>query len=31
MRGWTARDGEQCRGRLGEAWKRFGKLDRWWR
>jgi CHAD domain-containing protein len=31
MRGWTARDGEQCRGRLGEAWKRFGKLGRWWR
>lgn len=31
MRGWTARDGEHCCGRLVEAWKRFGKLERWWR
>lgn len=31
MRGWTARDGEQCRSRLDEAWKRFGKLGRRWR
>ncbi len=31
VRGWTARDGEQCRQELAEAWKDFDKLDRWWR
>ncbi|HEX7812508.1 MAG TPA: CHAD domain-containing protein, partial [Burkholderiales bacterium] len=31
MRGWTARDGEQCRVDLEDAWKRFGKIDRWWK
>lgn len=31
VRGWSARDGEQCRGGLEAAWKRFGKIERWWK
>lgn len=31
LRGWCARDGEQCRIQLEEVWKRFGDLPQWWR
>lgn len=31
MRGWTARDSEQCRGGLDDAWKHFGRIHRWWK
>jgi triphosphatase len=30
LRGWCARDGEQCCSRLEEAWKRFDELQPWW-
>lgn len=30
VRGWTARDGEQCRDELPAAWKKFRKLETWW-
>ena len=29
LRGWCARDGEQCRNRLDDAWKRFDELPPW--
>ena len=31
VRGWCARDGEQCRSLLEDAWKRFLKQKSWWR
>ena len=31
LRGWCARDGEQCCNRLEDAWKRFDELQPWWR
>lgn len=30
VRGWTARDSEQCRDELPAAWKKFKKLGTWW-
>ena len=31
VRGWIARDGEQRRSGLEDAWKGFGRMDRWWK
>lgn len=31
LRGWCARDGEQCCGRLDDVWKRFDELRPWWK
>ena len=31
VRGWCARDGEQCRGLLEEAWKEFLEQKPWWK
>lgn len=31
LRGWCARDGEQCCNRLEDACKRFDELQPWWR
>jgi triphosphatase len=31
LRGWCARDGEECCSRLEDAWKRFDDLQPWWK
>ena len=31
VRGWTAREAEACREALPKAWKKFRKLEAWWR
>jgi hypothetical protein len=31
VRGWCARDAEQCRSQLQDAWKRFEALQPWWK
>ena len=31
LRGWCARDGEQCRNQLEAAWKRVEELHPWWK
>ena len=31
VRGWCARDGEQCRGKLEEAWHGFLECKPWWK
>ncbi|MBI3527731.1 MAG: CHAD domain-containing protein [Betaproteobacteria bacterium] len=30
LRGWCARDGEQCHDQLEDIWKRFDELHPWW-
>jgi inorganic triphosphatase YgiF len=30
LRGWCARDGEQCCNQLEDVWKRFDELHPWW-
>jgi hypothetical protein len=30
VRGWCARDGEQCLSLLEDAWKKFLKHKPWW-
>jgi hypothetical protein len=31
VRGWCARDGEQCRGELEQAWHEFLERKPWWK
>ena len=31
LRGWCARDGEQCLSQLQDVWKHFAELPPWWR
>ena len=31
LRGWCARDGEQCRSQLDDVWRRLDALHPWWR